>query len=96
MKPNKRNYLVVLLLPASCQKKALKGYDDSVIDREEFMISEGAPYIIKGLPIGQLNIQLELVGADGNLVSDSFNKVKRIATLKPYVFNSYFKIPLII
>lgn len=54
----------------------------ATINGEEFMITEWAPYIIKGLPKGEATVKLELLDADGNLVPGGFNEVTRTVTLK--------------
>lgn len=55
----------------------------ATINNEEFMITEWAPHIVKGLPMGKVTIQLELVDAQGNLIPGPFNKVTRTVTLTP-------------
>ncbi|WP_299255562.1 hypothetical protein [uncultured Aquimarina sp.] len=52
------------------------------INNNEFMITEWAPHVIKGLPLGEVTIQLELVDEAGNLIPGTFNKVTRKITLK--------------
>ena len=54
----------------------------ATINGQEFMITEWAPYIIKGLPKGEATIKLELLDADGNLIPGGFNEVTRTVTLK--------------
>jgi hypothetical protein len=54
----------------------------ATINGEEFVITEWAPQIITGLPMGATNIQLELVDAQGNLIDGPFNKVTRSITLE--------------
>lgn len=49
----------------------------ATINGEEFMISEWVPHIIKGLPIGEVTIALELIDAEGNSIPGPFNKVSR-------------------
>lgn len=53
----------------------------ATINDETFIITEWAPYIIKGLPLGEVNIQLELIDEKGDLISGPFNKVNRSVTL---------------
>ncbi|WP_298426273.1 hypothetical protein [uncultured Kordia sp.] len=53
----------------------------ATINGEEFMITEWAPHIIKGLPKGKVVIQLELVDENGKLIPGAFNKVTRTVTL---------------
>jgi hypothetical protein len=54
----------------------------ATINGEEFMIAEWAPHVVKGLPMGEVTIQLELVDADGNAIAGPFNQVTRTVTLK--------------
>ncbi|UII81315.1 hypothetical protein [Flagellimonas sp. CMM7] len=53
----------------------------ATVNGEEFMISEWAPHVLKGLPMGEVTISLELVDAEGNLIPGPFNKVTRTVTL---------------
>ncbi len=53
----------------------------ATVNGEEFLITEWAPYIIKGLPKGEVTIQLELLDVHGNPITGPFNKVKRTVTL---------------
>jgi hypothetical protein len=53
----------------------------ATINGEEFMITEWAPQVIKGLPKGEVNIQLELIDGNGNMIDGPFNKVTRTVTL---------------
>ena len=55
----------------------------ATINGEEFMISEWAPYVIKGLPMGEVTIKLELIDTEGNLIEGPFNEVTRTVTLTP-------------
>ncbi|NKI32717.1 hypothetical protein [Croceivirga thetidis] len=55
----------------------------ATINGEEFMIDEWAPHVIKGLPMGEVTIQLELIDGEGNAIDGPFNKVTRTVTLKP-------------
>ncbi|MEM9001024.1 MAG: hypothetical protein AAGB24_12240 [Bacteroidota bacterium] len=54
----------------------------ATINGEDFTITEWAPHIIKGLPLGEVTITLELIDAEGNAISGPFNKVTRTVTLK--------------
>lgn len=54
----------------------------ATINGQEFMITEWAPYVIKGLPKGEVTIKLELLDAEGNLIPGGFNEVTRTVTLK--------------
>ncbi|WP_086542266.1 hypothetical protein [Algoriphagus antarcticus] len=54
----------------------------ATINGEEFMITDWAPYVIKGLPKGEVSIRLELLDGDGNLLPGGFNDVTRTVTLK--------------
>lgn len=54
----------------------------ATINGQEFMITEWAPYVIKGLPKGEVSIKLELLDSDGSLIPGGFNEVTRTVTLK--------------
>ena len=54
----------------------------ATINGEEFIITEWVPHVIKGLPIGEVTIQLELLDENGVLIPGPFNKVTRKVTLK--------------
>lgn len=54
----------------------------ATINGNEFMIEEWAPYYIEGLSMGQVNIKLELLDADGNWIEGPFNSVERTVTLE--------------
>ncbi len=53
----------------------------ATINGEEFTITEWAPHVIKGLPLGEVTIQLELLDSAGNPIPGPFNKVTRTVTL---------------
>ncbi|WP_435622784.1 hypothetical protein [Flagellimonas sp.] len=55
----------------------------ATINGEEFMLTEWAPYVINGLPMGEVSIQLELLDGEGNPIEGPFNTVNRTVTLKP-------------
>lgn len=54
----------------------------ATINGETFLITEWAPQVIKGLPKGEVTIELELIDAEGKFIEGPFNKVKRTVTLK--------------
>ncbi|PZX59285.1 hypothetical protein LV84_01315 [Algoriphagus ratkowskyi] len=54
----------------------------ATINGQEFMITDWAPYVIKGLAKGEVTIKLELLDADGTLIPGGFNDVTRTVTLK--------------
>ena len=54
----------------------------ATINGEEFMISEWAPHVIKGLPMGEVTIELELVDVERNTIPGPFNKVTRTVMLQ--------------
>lgn len=54
----------------------------ATINGTEFMITDWAPYVIKGLPKGEATIHLELLDSDGNLIPGGFNDVTRTVNLK--------------
>lgn len=53
----------------------------ATINGEEFMITEWGPQVIKGLPKGEVTIELELIDAAGNFIEGPFNKATRTITL---------------
>ena len=53
----------------------------ATVNGEEFVISEWAPHVVKGLPKGEVTINLQLVDASGNLIPGPFNDVTRTVTL---------------
>lgn len=55
----------------------------ATINGQEFTFTKWAPYIIEGLPLGEVKIKLELLDANGQLVPSPFNPVERTATLEP-------------
>ncbi|MGB2129435.1 MAG: hypothetical protein ACPHXR_08170 [Flavicella sp.] len=54
----------------------------ATINNQEFTITEWVPYVIKGLPTGITNINLELIDAKGNPIPGPFNKVTRSITIE--------------
>lgn len=54
----------------------------ATINGQEFIITEWAPQIIKGLPMGEVSIQLELLDETGALIPGPFNEVTRTVLLK--------------
>ncbi|TXD84499.1 hypothetical protein ESY86_05420 [Subsaximicrobium wynnwilliamsii] len=54
----------------------------ATINGEVFMITEWAPQVIKGLPLGEVTINLELLDAEENLIPGVFNEVTRTVMLK--------------
>lgn len=54
----------------------------ATINGNEFIITEWAPHVIKGLPMGEVTIQLELIDENGALLPGPFNKVTRTVMLK--------------
>ncbi len=49
----------------------------ATINGQEFILTEWAPYIIKGLPLGEVTIQLALQDKNGNTIPGPFNTVTR-------------------
>ena len=54
----------------------------ATINDEVFTITEWAPYIVKGLPMGEVSIKLELVDDNNQVIPGPFNSVTRTVTLK--------------
>lgn len=48
----------------------------------EFIFDTWQPYVIEGLPKGEVTIKLELIDAEGNLIPGPFNSVERTVTLE--------------
>ena len=53
----------------------------ATINGEEFMITEWAPHVMTGLPMGEVTIKLELIDAEGKPIPGPFNTVTRTVTL---------------
>lgn len=54
----------------------------ATINGTSFTLTEWKPYVIEGLEKGEVQIDLELVDANGKTVPGPFNKVSRTVTLK--------------
>ena len=54
----------------------------ATINGQEMLITKWEPYIMKGLPKGEVSIKLELIDAEGNVIPGPFNTVERKVTLK--------------
>jgi len=54
----------------------------ATINEEEFIITQWAPHVVKGLPMGEVTIKLELIDDAGNLIPGPFNTVTRTVMLK--------------
>ncbi len=54
----------------------------ATIEGEVFMITDWAPYVITGLPKGEISVQLELLDAEGNAVPGPYNNVIRTVMLE--------------
>ena len=52
------------------------------IQDTEFLVDEWAPYIIEGLPKGEITIKLELLNSYGELIENPFNPSTRKVILK--------------
>jgi len=53
----------------------------AIINNEEFLITDWAPYTISGLPSGENTISLELIDSKGTFIEGPFNKVTRTITV---------------
>ena len=53
----------------------------ATINGEEFMITQWAPHVVKGLPMGEVTINLQLIDNDGIVFPGSFYSVDRSVTL---------------
>lgn len=54
----------------------------ATVNGTEFMLTEWVPYVVKGLPKGEVTIKLELLDANGQLIPGKFNEVTRTVMLK--------------
>ena len=54
----------------------------ATINGKEFLIAEWAPHVVRGLPMGEVTITLELIDADGNAIPGPFNTVTRTVMLE--------------
>ena len=54
----------------------------AVINGAEFILTDWVPYVIGGLPLGEVMILLELTDAKGNVISGTYNHVIRKIMLK--------------
>ncbi len=70
-------YLVNADLSASGNKVRV-----TVNGNKEFMITEWKPYLLKGLPMGENTVKLELLDQNGNMIDSPFNGVERTFTLE--------------
>lgn len=53
----------------------------ATINDQEFIISEWVPHVMKGLPLGEVTIKLELIDANGLVIPGPYNSVTRTVTL---------------
>ncbi|MEM8888485.1 MAG: hypothetical protein AAGD28_10935 [Bacteroidota bacterium] len=53
------------------------------INGEEFLLTSWEPYVIEGLPMGEVEIKMTLVDGKGDMVPGPFNTVTRTVTLAP-------------
>lgn len=53
----------------------------ATINGQEFLIDEWKPMYINNAPKGELTVKLELIDAEGNLITGPFNSVERKVTL---------------
>ena len=54
----------------------------ATVNGTEFVFSAWVPYVIEGLPMGEVTIGLELIDNAGNLIPGPFNQVTRTVTLE--------------
>ena len=54
----------------------------ATINNNEFTLTKWMPYIIKGAPMGELKVKLELIDPEGNLVEAPYNPVERTVILE--------------
>lgn len=54
---------------------------EATINGTKFMLTEWIPYIIEGLPMGEVKIKLRLVDKKGKTIPGPYNEVERTVTL---------------
>lgn len=54
----------------------------ATINGNDFTFDKWQPYIIEGLPKGEVTVKLELIDAEGNVIPGPFNSVERTVTLE--------------
>lgn len=54
----------------------------ATIEGEVFLLDEWAPYVIEGLPKGEITVQLELLDAEMNPIPGPYNQVTRTVMLE--------------
>ncbi|NAS32718.1 hypothetical protein GTQ40_17185 [Flavobacteriaceae bacterium R38] len=52
------------------------------VNDKEFIVTEWVPYVLKGLPKGEVKLKLELIDNQNNPIDGPFNIVERSITLK--------------
>lgn len=52
----------------------------ATINDQEFLITEWVPHVMKGLPLGEVTIKLELIDSSGIVISGPYNSVTRTVT----------------
>lgn len=55
----------------------------ATINSNQVIFSEWVPYVIEGLPMGEVEITLELIDVNGELIPGPFNSVTRTTMLEP-------------
>lgn len=80
--PNETNKLLLDFYLVNCDLSP-DGYKvRATINGNVFTFTKWVPYVVEGLPLGEVKIKLELLDASGNLVNSPFNPVERTATLE--------------
>lgn len=60
-----------------------KGYKvRATVNGNQFTLTKWAPYVIEGLPLGEVKVKLELLDKNDQLVNCAYNGVERTATLR--------------
>ncbi len=54
----------------------------ALINGQEFLIDQWQPYLIEGLPMGEVTVELSLLDSTGNVVPGLYNEVTRMVTLQ--------------
>jgi hypothetical protein len=80
--PQETNRVMLDFFLVNC-KLSPDGYKvRATVNGKPFLLTKWVPYLIEGLPLGEVKIKLELLDKSDKLVKSPFNGVERTSTLK--------------
>jgi hypothetical protein len=79
-KETKKIMLVFYLVNCNLSSEGYKVR--ATVNGSEFILTKWAPYVIEGLPLGEVKIKLELLDKNNKAVESPFNSVQRTSVLK--------------